>query len=415
MSANVRKTLSRRSFLGGILAAGAVTIVPRHVLGGPGYTPPSERRLKATIGAGAMGGRTALNSDVVCDVDAGRLEHFKNGRRQLFRDFREALAVPDLVEVYIATPPHWHGLIAIAAAKAGLDIFCEKPFTRTIGEGRAAIEAVRRHGRVLFVNVHGRLAHGGALRKLVMSGLLGEPLTVCRRGGFPVRSLRGKTDLKPEPVPPELDYDLWLGPAPFKPYARHRTHWTFRCYWDYDAGGLGDWGQHWLDPIQYLLGKDDTSPVTIEPYAEWPQHPDACGLWGHVLMTYADGTRVIIESGEWGEPKFAQQPFLQGPKGCAWDDAGQRTDPPDLMRRLQAFPDPPPLKNFVQARASRDDRRGDKPNVEAAHRSCTLVNLAALAIRLGRPLRYDPERQQFVGDEEANRMVNPPMRAPWHL
>ena len=221
------RKITRRHFLRGTLGAGfAFSIVPRHVLGGPGYTPPSERRLKATIGAGGMGRHGANSSDVVCDVDANHLNRFKDGRRLLFRDFREALAVPGLDNVYIATPPHWHALIAIAAAKAGLDVFCEKPFTRTIGEGRAAIEAVRRHGRVLFVHVHGRLAHGGTLRKLVMSGLLGEPLTVYREGGFP--RMLGATDQPPEPVPPELDYDTWLGPAPFKPYFKHRTHRTTR-------------------------------------------------------------------------------------------------------------------------------------------------------------------------------------------
>jgi predicted dehydrogenase len=407
---------TRRKFLEGTLAAGAAfSIVPRHVLGGPGHTPPSEKRLRATVGAGGMGGGGARGSDVVCDVDRHHLERFKDGRRKLFGDFREALAVDGLDQVYIATPPHWHGLVAIAAAKVGLDVRCEKPMTHTIAEGRALVKAIRDYGRVCFVNVHGRLAHGGRLRKLAQSGLLGRPLTVCRRGGFKARQWSGRTDLTPEPVPPQLDYDMWLGPAPYKPYARHRTHQTFRGYWDYDAGGLGDMGQHYLDPIQFLLDKDDTSPVTIEPYAPWPQHPDAAGLWGSVVMTYADGTRIIIESGEWGEPRYADMPFLSGPNGKVWDEAGHKTDPPDLMQKLRDFPDPPRLKGWDEARQTRDDTNGDKPNVEAAHRSCCLVNLAAIAIRLGRPLRYDPEREVFEGDEVANRMVNPPMRGPWEI
>jgi hypothetical protein len=138
-------------------------------------------------------------------------------------------------------------------------------------------------------------------------------------------------------------------------------------------------------------------------------------MWGNVVMTYADGTRIIIESGEWGEAKFAEMPFLSGPNGKVWDESGHRTDPPDLMQKLREFPDPPRLKGWGDARRTRDDTGGDKPNVEAAHRSCTLVNLAALSIRLGRPLRYDPEREVFENDEVANRMVNPPMRGPWEI
>ena len=411
-----KRRISRRNFIGGTLAAGAVFhIAPRHVLGGAGHTPPSEKKLRATIGSGSKGGGPAGGCDVVCDVDQNHLNRFNNGKRKLFSDFREALAVDGLDEVYIATPPHWHGLIAIAAAKVGLDVNCEKPMTHFIGEGRKMIEAVRRYGRVCFVNVHGRLAHGGRLRKLAQSGLLGKPLTVCKRGGFKVRQWSGRTDLEPQPVPKHLDYEMWLGPAPFKPYNRHRTHQTFRGYWDYDAGGLGDMGQHYLDPIQFLLGKDDTSPVKIVPYAPWPQHPEAAGMWGNVVMTYADGTRLIIESGEWGEPKFTGMPFLSGPNGKVWDESGHKCDPPDLMQKLKAFPDPPRLKGWGTARQTRDDTNGDKPNVEAAHRSCTLVNLAAISIRLGRTLHYDPKREVFKNDEVANRMLNPPMRGQWHV
>jgi len=115
---------------------------------------------------------------------------------------------------------------------------------------------------------------------------------------------------KPQPVPEPFDYDLWLGPAPVKPYHPHRTHGSFRGYWDYDGGGLADMGQHYLDPVQYLLDKDGTSPVEIEAYAPWPPHPDAVRMWGRVKMTYADGCCIILESGEWGERETEGQPLF---------------------------------------------------------------------------------------------------------
>jgi predicted dehydrogenase len=242
---------------------------------------------------------------------------------------------------------------------------------------------------------------------------MGTPLIARQHGGFKVRGWSGRTDLIPQPVPPELDYDMWLGPAPRKPYHPHRVHGSFRGYWDYDEGGLGDMGQHLLDPIQYVLGKDDTSPVDVEPYAPFPQHPDAAGLWGRVTLRYADGDVIVIESGEWGQSEIQDLPILEGPKGKIWSQT--RTDPPGLLESLPRFPDPPPLEVWDQAVRSRQNVRGDHPNAEQAHRSVTLVHLAAIAIRVGRGLRYDPVKEEFPGDEEANHFVNVAMRAPWRL
>jgi len=211
-----------------------------------------------------------------------------------------------------------------------------------------------------------------------------------------------------------LDYDLWLGPAPYKPYHVDRVHRKFRGFWDYDGGGLGDMGQHYLDPIQYLLGKDHDSPVKIESHGP-PQHPDAVLPWGWVQYTYADGTHIILDSGEWGESKFKGKPFLEGPNGKVFDNRGRRTDPPDLMERLKRFPNVPRLRGWEEAVKTRDDTQGNKPNVEAAHRSCTLVNLALLSIRTGRTIRWDAERERVIGDEEANRLLYPYLRGSWRL
>ncbi|MGD8453505.1 MAG: Gfo/Idh/MocA family oxidoreductase [Phycisphaerae bacterium] len=425
--------ISRRGFLGRAITAGTVFyIVPRHVLGGPRCTAPSEVITRAVIGTGGMGMAGHVTENVkgepartlaVCDVDQRHLDRAMKkagGECKAYSDWRRVLDRTDIDTIHIATPPHWHALMGIAAARAGFDIMTEKPFSHTIAEGRAYADTVRRCGRVLQVNTHsrfGNLYHYGAskmLWKLVRSGLLGRPLTVRigRVQGFnwKVAEWSGRPNLTPQLVPENLDYDMWLGPAQFKPYHPHRVHQTFRGYWDYDGGGLTDMGQHYLDPVQYVLGKDDTSPVEVSAVAPWPSHPDAVGMWESVTMRYADGDTIILTSGEWGDPEPAGKPFIEGPNGKVFDN--YRTEPAGLFEQLAGIADPPSLLDFETALKTRQKAGG---NEEAAHRSCTLVNLAAAAIRLGRRLAYDPVNERFENDEQANRLVAVPMRAPWHL
>jgi predicted dehydrogenase len=428
-----RKRISRRKFLTKSAQAAAVfSIVPRHVLGGPGYTPPSETLTRAVIGTGGMGlgGHVTVNAEgqppvtlAVCDVDKDHLARaVKKAARSCegYSDWRRVLDRKDIDTIHIATPPHWHALIGIAAAQAGFDIMEEKPFTRTIQEGKVYRETVQRYGRILQINTHWRFGnyyrYGASkmLKKLVNSGLLGGPLTVRvgRAQGFnwKIKSWSGKFNLQPQAVPGVLDYDTWLGPAPVKPYHPHRVHQSFRGYWDYDGGGLSDMGQHYLDPVQYILGKDDTSPSEVSAVAPWPSHPDAVTLWESVTLKYDDGDTIILRSGEWGEPEPKGEPFIEGPKGKVFDN--YRTDPPGLFDELAGVPDPDPLINFETAVRTRQKAGG---NESVSHRSCTLVNLATHAIRTGRVLKYDPVKEEFIGDEQANRLVSQPMRSPWHL
>jgi myo-inositol 2-dehydrogenase/D-chiro-inositol 1-dehydrogenase len=417
--------LTRRQFLGRTLTAGAaLTIVPRRVLGGPGYTPPSDTLTKAVVGVGGMGrahlaypGAALL---AVCDVDDGHLRtalDLSGPGVKGYHDFREVLERPDIDIVHIATPPHWHALISIAAAEAGKDVWCEKPMTRTIAEGREVVRAVGRTGRIFRINTWFRFedpfyGFGSEVRpisKVVRSGLLGWPLkaTIGAATGFDWKFYwSGRTNLRPEPVPPELDYDFWLGPAPWKPYHPHRVHGTFRGYWDYDGGGLGDMGMHYLDPVQFLLGKDDTSPVEV--WADAPQqHPDACGSWRRIEMRYADGCVIILD----GENRDRNAAFLEGPQGKLF--RGFESDIPGLRDRIAALPDPElQVTDFAEAVRT---RRRFALNERNGHRSCTLVNLGKIAVQLGRPLRFDPDKQEFIGDDEANRLAGQPMRAPWHL
>ena len=428
-----KSKISRRRFISTGIKAGALFyIVPRHVLGGPGYTPPSEVITRAVIGTGGMGtaAHVTKNEDgkppqtlAVCDADELHLARAlqKAGKGcQGYSDWRKVLDRKDIDTIHIATPPHWHGLMAIAAAQAGFDILGEKPMTHTIYEGRKMLETIQRYGRIFKVNTFFRYGNfysygsSNLLKKLVDSGLLGKPLTVrlSRQNGFDwkLSMWSGKTNLTPQKVPPQLNYDMWLGPAPVKPYHPHRVHQSFRGYWDYDGGGLTDMGQHYLDPVQYILGKDHTSPVEVSAVAPWPPHPDAVGLWERVTMKYADGDTLILVSGEWGNDDPAGLPVIEGPKGKVY--ANYRTDPPGLFDQVKHLPDPPPQLDFEDAVRARKKSAIDEV---AAHHSCTLVNLAAIAIRLGRPLKFDPATERFIGDDQANRLIRVPMRSPWYV
>ena len=421
-------SLSRRQFFGKVArtagAAAAFTIVPRRVLGGQGFTPPSEELTRAVIGVGGMGmghvRYTGARLLAVCDVDENHLARaIQAGGEGVkgYKDFREVLARPDIDIVHVPTPPHWHGLISIAAAEAGKDIWCEKPMTRTIGEGRRVVEAVQRNGRIFRINTwfrfdstyYGFGTPVAPIKKTVMNGLLGWPLTVTVNAatGFNWKfNWSGKPFLPPQPVPRELDYEMWLGPAPYKPYHPHRVHQTFRGYWDYDGGGLGDMGQHYLDPVQYILDKDETSPVEIE--ADTPlQHPDAVGSWRRIELRYADGCKIILD----GDNKDTDAPFIAGPLGKLYP--GMRSDIPDLKEKLATLPDPEPqLTDFHQAVRT---RRKFALNEEKAFRSATLVNLSKIAVQLGRKLEFNPALLTFNNDEAANRLLDQPMRAPWHV
>ena len=240
---------SRRDFLKTLGGMALLTIVPRQVLGGPKFTAPSDQLTKGIIGVGGIGKSSyhfTSNKDcrlvAVCDVDRKHLESAvalgqkKFGETlEAYSDFRRLITDPNIDIVHIATPPHWHGIMAVEAAKAGKDIWCEKPMTRTIGEGKRVAEAVRRNNRIFRLNTwfrfkdtfYGLGTTVEPLKKLIDSGLLGWPLKVTISGttGFTWKFFWvGRENLAPEPVPAELDYDMWLGPAPYKPYNKHRVH-----------------------------------------------------------------------------------------------------------------------------------------------------------------------------------------------
>ena len=424
----------RRTFLKTLGAAGIFSIIPRRVLGGNGYVPPSDQLTKGIIGVGGIGRSSYhFTSDQtyrlvsICDVDKNHLQQAHKMAQERFNedvktyhDFRDLINDPNVDVVHVATPPHWHALMSVEAAKAGKDIWCEKPMTRTIGEGKRVIEAVKRYNRIFRLNTwfrfkdtfYGLGTTVQPLKKLIDSGLLGWPLKVTISGttGFAWKFFWvGKENLVPEPVPAELDYDMWLGPAPFKPYNPHRVHQTFRGYWDYDGGGLTDMGQHYMDPVQYLLGKDDDFPVKVEVEAP-QQHPDAVGIWRKIVYTYEDGCQIVLE-GEGYESK-GKTPYIEGPKGKVYK--GFECTIPNIMNKLAEFPDPEPQRtDFVECVRTRQKFALNELN---GHHISTLVNLGAVALRLGRNvLNFNPKTQTFIGDDEANALIDQPLRGPWKI
>lgn len=416
---------NRRDFIKkAAIGIASFTILPRYVLGGTGFIAPSDRLTKAVIGVGAMG-RGHFEYDgtqvvAICDVDTRHLaiaQTMLDKGVKSFSNYKDLLKLPEVDIVHIATPPHWHGIMAVDAANAGKDIWCEKPMTHTIGEGKRVMEAVEKHGSMFRLNTWFRFKDNfygmgttvKPIKKLVDSGLLGWPLkvTVGKHTGYDWKFYWvGKDNLAPQPIPSELDYDQWLGPAPYKPYNEHRVHQTFRGYWDYDGGGLSDMGQHYIDPIQYFLGKDDTSPISVEIDAP-QQHTDAVGTWRRITYTYADGCQIILD----GEGKDTNVPYIEGPKGKLYP--GFKSDIPDLERKLAAFPEPAPqMTDFITSVKTREKFALNEVN---GHRSCNIINIGLVALRLGRSLKFDPVKQEFIDDESANRLINPVMRAPYSI
>ena len=430
---------TRRSFLKGVAAAGAFNIIPAKVLWGA--TAPSNQLTRALIGFGgiAHSGNHLLyqGSRLVglCDPDELHVadglkccEEKGWGKVKAYKDFMALLADPGVDIVHICTPPHWHGCMSVMAARAGKDIWCEKPMTRTVGEGKRVMEYVKAQKRMFRLNTWFRFQgvyYGFGttvepIRKVVENGFLGKGPIKCVFGsgqGFDWKFYwSGLVNAKPEPVPKTFDWDMWLGPAPWKPYTKHRTHGTFRGYWDYDSGGLGDMAQHYLDPLQYLLCKDETSPVKVD-YVGPKQHPEVVGRFDRITLTYDDGTEVILD----GDESLKKEPLLRGSNGlCVYkkakdgktlrlvDGNGKELDAEKILAEL---PDPAPqVRDFME---SVRERKPFALNESNGFRSCTMFNLGIVAERLGRGFRFDPVGLHAVDDEEADRFLYPSMREPW--
>ena len=386
--------MKRREFLKGAAALGAFNIVPAKVLWGA--TAPSNQLTRALIGFGEIahsanhlpfkGSRLVGLTDCYAPrVAAGLAAAEKAGWGKIkgYKNFIELINDPGVDIVHICTPPHWHGVQSVMAAKAGKDVWCEKPMTRTVGEGIRVKEVIKAQKCMFRLNTWFRFKdtfYGFGttvepIRQIVENGLLGKGPLKCVFGegqGFSWKfGWSGRVQDKAQMVPEGLDWDMWLGPAPWKPYSDHRFGTSFRGYWDYDSGGLGDMAQHYLDPLQYLLCKDETSPVKID-YKGLKQHPEAVGSFDRFTLTYADGTEVILD----GDVSLKDEPLLRGSNGlCVYkkDNGGKtlRIREARSSRRSPSSRSLRPSRRTSSIRASTARRLRSTSRTASARRRCS--------------------------------------------
>jgi len=428
--------LSRRQFL---KRSGCGAVAAPFILT-PGLShaaPPSRRIALACIGVGGQGSgdtRQFLNDQRVqvvatCDVDLARAkamsrvveEHYgqqaKSGSYKgcaVTQDFRELIARDDVDAVMIATPDHWHAIVAVAAARSGKDIYCEKPLAYSIAEGRAVVTAVARYGAVLQTGTQRRsmasFRHGC---ELVRNGRIGKLHTVRvgpGRGYFIMGGFTGQEG--PQPVPPDLNYDMWLGPAPWAPYTPARCHFNFRWSLDYADGYISDNGVHFVDLAAWGMGTDLTGPEHIDGQAKFP----TSGLYDaatdfEITYTYANGLRLILGSSQLFGVKF------EGSEGWIFLGAGEiSASSPQILKstigpnEIHLRSGSPHHADFIDCVL---DRRLPAAHAEIGHRDAAVCHLGCISCRLGRPLKWDPVREVFPEDAEANRLLSRPMRAPW--
>jgi predicted dehydrogenase len=429
--------LTRRDVLQGSMAAGVAAalpwLVPATARGAEGRPAPSGRISLGVIGIGPRAtydlGGFLKQPDCQCvaisDVQAKRREagkklidkHYGNTDCKLYRDFRDLLARRDIDAVLIATGDRWHAPASILAAKAGKDVYSEKPCGLTIGLCQALDDTIQKTGRVFQAGTQRRsVANFRAAVQLARSGKLGKLQTLVASVYTP---LIETTWLPGEPTPPRevVDWDMWLGPAPWRPYNHAYVNGGWRNYWDFDSGArLLDWGAHTVDLCQWANGADDTGPVEFE------------ALGKTIEARYANGVKLVFDC---LETPFGQRPgWIQSLGICpvrfvgdeGWvetgDNGGIETHPASLKTELQAviakraagLDVSTHARNFFDCIKSRAKPAANSRVMRRSHTAC---HAAALAWLLKRKLAFDPVKEAFVGDDEANGLRSRSLRAPW--
>jgi len=424
--------ISRRGFLERAVAAvAAPQIVAPSVLGLGGAVAPSNRIVMGAIGVGGQGTHNmrrflrdpSVQMVAVCDVDRGHLERARGivdeflgaGSAACYGDFRELLERTDIDAVCICTPDHWHAVISVAAAKAGKDIYCEKPLANTIAEGRAVCDAVKRYGCVLQTGSHERSRSSVRYAaELVRNGRLGRLHTI--RVNMPKGSYGPPGRHPEEPVPAGFDYDFWLGPCPREPYTAVRCHFSFRYILDYSGGEMTDRGAHILDLAQLAMGTDDTGPLEAWGQGTFPRD----GLFDTATeydfgFRYANGVQVLGSS---DSPRGLKYEGTDGWIFVHIHGGDLKAGPASLLREVIG----PDEIHLGRSRDHHDDflravktRGAPKAPAEVGHRTGTLCHLANIAMLTGRRLEWDPVAERITNDAEADRMCARPMRAPWRV
>lgn len=443
-----RGNLSRRGFLqrslAALSAAGLPTWYAREIIAAEGEqfafqakpVSPSNKIVMGAIGIGSpqSRGRAIMNDArntkaveyvAACDVDANHLDRAAKTIGpdcKKYKDFRELLDRKDINAVTIATPDHWHTLIAIDALRKGKDVYCEKPLTLTVAEGIALTKVAKETGRIFQVGSQQRSDSRFRLAcELVRNGRIGKLKQVeTRIGGNPKGG-----PFKVEAPPAGLDWDMWLGQAPKVDYVKERCHYEFRWWYEYSGGKMTDWGAHHNDIAQWGIGADGSGPVAVEAEGTAPsKEPNTynCHPSFKITYTYADGVKLIcsdkqlpgsLESKENNGILFVgekdQWIFVKRGKIFASDEKLIKEPLPKDANRL--YLSPGHMMNFVNGVR---DRKPCICTAEVGHRSVTVCHIGVIALRTGKKLKWDPVKQQF-DDADANKMLSREMRAPWKL
>lgn len=421
--------VNRRRFLDWTMKAGLAgwampSLVPGRALGKDGAILPSERIVLAGLGIGGRGsyvlGCFLREPDVqcvaVCDVRADRRQrvkkmvdgHYGNQDCVEYRDFREMLAREDIDTVLITTGSNWHALLSIYSAKAGKDVYCEKPCTKTIVESIALAETFRRTGRIFQGGMQRRnLPHVEFAVRLAQEGKLGKLRAVHAHPGGLGTGSSGWAPPEPEPPKEEVDWDMFLGPAAWRPFNKRFLNSGFEKGGGMVGGGCLEWGSHCVDLCQWANRADDTAPVEYYPIEN-----------EQATARYANGVMLVLRNDGW-LPLGSCPVRFEGDAG--WVETGDSAkvvlSSPALLagRKIPEIPGYPAtfhVRDFLNCVKTRSQPRVNARVACQSHIACHAANIA---IFLGRPLRYDPVQNEFIGDEEANRLRGEAIRDPWHV
>ena len=437
--ARKNSTFTRRRFLATAAQAGAALaaplFIPGAILGKDGAVAANERVTLAAIGIGGRGSHDLdcfFQSPVVqfvaiADIRKDRRESVKQrGEKKYgpgvatYRDFREMLPRQDIDAVLIATGDRWHTMASISAAKAGKDIYCEKPCSMSIAESQALADTMRRYGNIYQAGTQRRsIANFLFAADLCHSGKLGKLTAVHANTLHPGT---GHDWLPGQALPPkdEVDWDLWLGPTPWRPYNKAYIDGGWRNHWDFHGGGILEWGAHTVDLCNWAGTNDERLPVLYEPTginATIPSTWDGTNDAGCVA-TYADGLKLVMRSTGWMGLGTCSARYEGEDGWVETGDTGRLEFSSDRLRAEQnQFTEAGTsavshVRNFLESVKSRKPARS---NAEVVARSHIICHAAYIAWQLGRPLKLDPVKVEFIGDEEANRMRSRALRAPWRI
>jgi predicted dehydrogenase len=432
MNQSASRRITRRQFVRHATVAIAIpTLVPASVLGRAGAAPPNSR---ITFGAIGFGGRAQhilpnflgfpdIRFLAVSDCREGRLRnakqfidaHYRNQDCAVYPDFRELLARPDIDAVLISIGNRWHGLGSIYAARAGKDVYSEKPVTLTLAEGRALVDTCRRFGTVYQAGTQRRSTESYRFAKdMVQQERIGRLHTVEMQ----VWTGPAIAHEAPAPVPAGFDYDMWLGQVPWRPYVPGRVN-AWQYFWDTAEGILADMGCHYTDQMQWLLQTDDTGPVEFEATGEFP-NPDKFMSDTPITATarcrYANGVSGVIYQRRGFSDRYIRYIGDEG-----WIQVDDETDvvtaePSSILAQRTAggvswANASAHIRDFTESIRS---RRPTLCNPEVAHRAMSICQAWTINLRLGQKLNWDPVAERF-DLPEANRMLAREPRAPWRI